>query len=272
MTLKQIKHLILDMDGVLWHGNRPVPGLPDFFEQLKSMGMSWAFATNNSSKTLEQYVKKFAGMDVAIDPKQVMTSAVATGFYMQDAFPAGANVYVLGADGLSESMSKAGFNVLERGDYETPAAAVVAGLNPGVTYEDLSIATLQVINHGAKLIASNADSTYPSERGLLPGAGALISVIETATEQQAVVVGKPYPIMFQQALKMFGDGATLQNTAMVGDRLNTDIAGAVGVEMRSILVMSGITQPEDLPASDVQPEFVFSGILELAAELKKAKG
>ncbi len=272
MTLKEIKHLILDMDGVLWHGNRPVPGLPDFFEQLKAMQISWAFATNNSSKTLDQYVTKFAGMDVDIDPNQVMTSAVATGFYMQDAFPAGSNVYVLGADGLVESMSKAGFNVLARDDYQTPAAAVVAGLNPGVTYEDLSISALHILNHGAKLIASNMDSTYPSERGLLPGAGALISVIETATEQTAVVVGKPYPIMFQQALKMFGDGATLQNTAMVGDRLNTDIAGAVGVDMRSILVMSGITQPADLAASEIQPDFAFSGILELAAELKKAKG
>ena len=272
MTLKQIENLILDMDGVLWHGMRPLPGLPEFFDQLSDLGMKWVFATNNAGKTRHQYVSKFAGMGVEIDPDDVMTSAVATGLYMQDNYPAGTKVYVLGGDGLIVSMQESGFHVLDRNDYQTPATAVVAGLNPATTYEDLSVATLQILNHGAKLIASNADSSYPSERGLLPGAGAMISVIETATEQKATVIGKPYPIMFQQALKLFGDGATLQNSAMVGDRLNTDIMGAVGVNMRSILVMSGITQPADLASSKVQPEFVFDDITAIAAELRKAKG
>ena len=257
------------MDGVLWHGNRPMPGLPQFFEKLAGLGIQWAFATNNSSKTRQEYVAKFAGMGVDIDPNRLMTSAIATGFYMQDEFPAGTHVYVVGGSGLVESMQEAGMVVLDRDDYQTRADVVVAGLNPAVTYEDLSVATLHV-NAGAKFIASNADSSYPSERGLLPGAGALIAVIETATEQKAVVVGKPYPIMFQQALKLFGDGATLANTAMVGDRLNTDIVGAVGVNMPSVLVMSGITQPADLETSEVQPDFVMADITELAAELEKA--
>ncbi len=269
MSIKQIQNLILDMDGVLWHGNRPVPGLPDFFDQIAALGLRWVFATNNSSKTRQQYVSKFGGMGVTIDPNQVMTSAVATGHYMQDAIPAGSNVYILGGDGLHESMSEAGFHVLARDDYQTPAAAVVAGLNLETTYADMSIATLQIRNHGAKFIGSNADSTYPTERGLLPGAGAVLSSIETATDQKPIVVGKPFPIMYQQALKLLGDGATLTNTAMVGDRLNTDVAGAKGVGMRSVLVMSGITQPADLEASEMKPDFVMSGILELAAELAK---
>lgn len=268
--MKQIKNLILDMDGVLWHGNRPVPGLPDFFEQIAALGIRWVFATNNSSKTRQQYVQKFGGMGVTINPNHVMTSAVATGHYMQDAFAAGAPIYVLGADGLHESLTEAGFHILDRADYQTPAAAVVTGLNWHVTYEDLCVATLQINNHGAKFVASNADSTYPSERGLLPGAGALLSIIKTATEQEPVVVGKPFPIMYQQALKLLGDGATLENTAMVGDRLNTDVAGAVGAGMRSVLVMSGITQPADLETTDLNPDFVLSGIMELAAELAKA--
>lgn len=267
--MDQIKNLILDMDGVLWHGMTPLPGLPDFFEKIGSLGINWVFATNNSSKTREQYVAKFAGMGVTIDPKQVMTSAVATAHYMLDNFAAGSEMYVMGGEGLQIELADVGFNVLARDDYKTPAQAVAVGLNHSVTYEDMSIATLQIRNHGAKFIASNADSTYPTERGLLPGAGALVSVLQTATDQTPIVVGKPYPIMFHQALKLLGDGATLHNTAMVGDRLNTDIAGAKGVNMRSVLVMSGITQPADLETTDLSPDFVLSDITALAAELEK---
>lgn len=267
--MNQIRNLILDMDGVLWHGMTPIPGLPDFFKKIESLGINWVFATNNSSKTREQYVSKFAGMGVTIDPAKVMTSAVATAHYMVDNFPVGANMYVMGGDGLHHGLADVGFNVLATDDYTTPAAAVAVGLNQGVTYEHMSIACLQIRNHGAKFIASNADSTYPTERGLLPGAGALVSVLETSTEQAPIVVGKPYPIMYQQGLKLLGAGATLQNTAMVGDRLNTDIMGAVGVGMRSVLVMSGITQPADLETTDLKPDFVLSDITELAAELAK---
>ena len=267
--MDQIKNLILDMDGVLWHGMTPLPGLPDFFEKIKTLGLNWVFATNNSSKTREQYVEKFAGMGVTIDPAQVMTSAVATAHYMLDNFPAGANVYVMGGDGLHHDIADVGFNVLDDDDYRTPAQAVALGLNPAVTYEHMSIATIQIMQHGAKFIASNADSTYPSERGLLPGAGALVASIETSTEQKPVVVGKPYPIMYQQGLKLLGESATLDNTAMVGDRLNTDIAGAIGVGMRSVLVMSGITQPADLETTDLKPDYVVSDITALAADLEK---
>ena len=270
--MDQIKNLILDMDGVLWHGKTPVPRLPDFFEKIEALGLNWVFATNNSSKTRDQYVEKFAGMDVTIDPAQVMTSAVATAHYMLDNFPAGANMYVMGGDGLHHALSDVGFNVLDDNDYQTPAQAVALWLNLDVTYEHMSNATIHIRQHGAKFIASNADSTYPTERGLLPGAGALVSSIETATEQKAVVVGKPYPIMFQQALKLLGNSATLNNTVMVGDRLNTDIAGAVGVGMRSVLVMSGITQPADLKTTNLQPDYVLNGITELAAELEKQQG
>lgn len=270
--MDQIKNLILDMDGVLWHGMQPMPGLPDFFEKLQALGLNWVFATNNSSKTRAQYVKKFGGMGVTIDPAQVMTSAIATAHYMRDSLPAGANVYVMGGDGLHHAIAEAGFHVLADTDDQTAADAVAVGLYTAISYEAMSIATIQVRQHGAKLIASNADSTYPSERGLLPGAGALVAAIETATDQQAVVVGKPYPIMYQQALKLLGDTATLHNTVMVGDRLNTDIAGAAGAGMRSVLVMSGITQPADLETSDLKPDFVLSGIGALAAELEKHQG
>ncbi|MFT5193000.1 MAG: 4-nitrophenyl phosphatase [Cellvibrionaceae bacterium] len=278
--MDQIKNLILDMDGVLWHGMTPLPGLPDFFEKIGLLGLNWVFATNNSSKTREQYVEKFAGMGVSINPAQVMTSAVATAHYMLDNFPVKndvtenkrANVYVLGGDGLHQALADVGFNVLASDDYLTPAEAVVVGLNQAFTYEDVSIATIQIRNHGATLIASNADSTYPTERGLLPGAGALVAMVQTATDQKAIVVGKPYPIMYQQALKLLGDKATLYNTAMVGDRLNTDVAGAIGVGMRSVLVMSGVTQPADLETTTLKPDFIVSGITALAAELEKHQG
>ncbi|MEM8861331.1 MAG: HAD-IIA family hydrolase [Chloroflexota bacterium] len=270
--LSEIKHLILDMDGVLWHGNTPVPGLPQFFKRLEQLGLTWVFATNNSSKTRQQYVEKFDGMGVNIDPQQLMTSAIATALYVADEFPAGSKMYVLGGDGLHESLAEVGMQVLARDDYQTPAAAVVAGLNLGVNYEDMSVATLQIRNHGAKFIGSNADSTYPTERGLLPGGGAILSLITTATDVEPTVIGKPFPIMFQQGVKLLGDGATLENTAMVGDRLNTDITGAVNAGMRSILVMSGITQPADLASSALQPEFVFDDINALVAALEEQHG
>ncbi|MEM9777559.1 MAG: HAD-IIA family hydrolase [Chloroflexota bacterium] len=270
--LSEIEHLILDMDGVLWHGNTPVPGLPQFFERLKKIGVTWVFATNNSGKARQQYVEKFAGMGVAINPSQLMTSAIATAHYIADQFPAGSKMYILGGDGLYESLAEVGMQILDRSDYHTPADAVVGGLNPAMTYEDLSVATLQIRNHNATFIGSNADSTYPTERGLVPGAGSMLSLITTATDVEPTVVGKPFPIMFQQGVKLFGDGATLQNTAMVGDRLNTDIMGAVNAGMRSILVMSGITQPADLDSSDVQPEFIFDDITALVSALEEQHG
>lgn len=271
-NLSKIKHLILDMDGVLWHGNTPVPNLPQFFERLEKIGIKWVFATNNSGKARQQYVEKFAGMGVTINPAQLMTSAIATAFYIKDHFPAGSNMYILGGDGLYESLTEVGMQILERGDYQTPADAVVTGLNPAVTYEDLSVATLQIRNHGAAFIGSNADSTYPTERGLVPGAGSFLALMTTATEVEPTVIGKPFPIMFQQGLKLLGDGATLQNTAMVGDRLNTDIMGAVNAGMRSVLVMSGITQPAEIASSEVQPEFTFDHITALVTALEEQHG
>ncbi len=253
--LGQIRHLIVDMDGVLYRGNAPLPGVGEWLDFLRAQGIGFLLATNNSSRTPQQYVDKLATMGVQITPGEVLTSAQATAAYLQTVLPTGAAVYAIGMDGLHTALAGAGF--VER---EADVQAVVVGMDVDFTLRKAATATL-LIRAGVPFIGTNPDRTFPSERGILPGNGALLALIEAATDVQPTIIGKPEPALYREALRRLG--ASASSTAVVGDRLETDILGAQRLEMSTLLVLSGVTDRALLNSSEIQPDLVFEGVAQL---------
>jgi 4-nitrophenyl phosphatase len=243
------------MDGVLWRGAQAIPGAPQFIRFLRERGIAFVLATNNATKTVAQYVDKLAGLGMQVAPHEIITSAVATADYLATLAEPGTPVYVIGGTGLHEALAEKGFEL--NGDR---AKYVVAGQDLDLTFDKLRRATL-FIRAGARFIGSNPDKTFPSEEGIIPGAGAILAALEAATGTTPVIVGKPEPIMFEQAMKRMG--STRDDTAMLGDRLETDIWGGQRAGLKTILVLSGVSTPEDLADSEYQPTWVFQDVDEL---------
>ena len=266
--LSTIKNLILDMDGVLWRGEMPMPGLVAFFDTLRQCGISFVLATNNATKTAEQYTLKLAHMGVAVPEDQILTSAEVTAIYLSNRYPEGTTAYIIGTTGLHDAMGAKGFNIIGADDVEKGAVAslVVAGFTPYAAYKDLAMGSL-LVHKGATFFGTNPDTSIPSELGPLPGAGALFAVISTATGIEPIIIGKPGPIIFEEAIRVLGSAKV--DTAMVGDRLNTDIAGAKSAGLWAIMLLSGISTREDIKRSGIRPDFVFADIAELTNELTK---
>ena len=255
--LHPITHLIVDMDGVLWRGDEPMPGLCEFFAFLRRRHIGFVLATNNSSRLPEQYVTKLAHFGVEVASECVLTSAQATAAYLAGFAPPGARVYAIGREGVRQALERRGF-VLTGED----AAYVVVGWDRHLTWDKLAKAAL-LIQAGARFIGTNPDTNYPTERGPVPGNGAQLAALETATGIAPVVVGKPEPPMYEEALLRMG--ARPEATAVIGDRLDTDIAGGVRAGLTTVLVLSGITTEADLAGSAVKPDLVCASIEELTA-------
>lgn len=259
MAFSNIAGVILDMDGVLWRGDEPLPGMVDFLGMLRARGLPFVLATNNSSKTPANYVAKLERLGVPGVPERlIVTSGMATATYLRDRSPAGTRIHVLGGDGLRQIMQDAGF-VLADSDVEY----VVVGMDTALTYDTLKRATL-LIRQGAVFIGTNGDRTFPSPEGLLPGAGSILAALETATDQQPVIIGKPYEPMFRAALTVLN---TLpEDTLMIGDRLSTDISGAVYLGLATVLLLSGVTQRHELDNGDIQPDWVYDNLAALLVD------
>ena len=264
--LSEINHLVLDMDGVLWHGETPVPGLVAFFETLDQLKIGYVLATNNATKTADQYTEKLKRFGVDVAPEHILTSAEITADHLQSLYPSGTPVFVVGARGLQDAMETRGFKILRPEEVYNGARAplVVLGFTAKATYKDLAMAAL-LVDNGAAFVGTNPDPSLPTEVGPLPGAGALLSVITTSTGVQPQIIGKPQPVMFEHALKRLGSQKS--NTAMVGDRLTTDIAGAKAAGLWGILLLSGISEADDIQHAEFKPDFVFTDITELSAGL-----
>lgn len=261
MKFSAVDAVVLDMDGVLWRGNDPLPGMQEVFQWFDEQAIPFALATNNSGKTPADYIQKLRRMGVQGVPESaIVTSGMATAMYLQKRYPAGTRVHVFGMDGLRRIMDAAGFDTADA-DGQTPNV-VVAGINFDLTYERLKKAALYV-RDGATFIGTNDDSTFPSPEGLVPGAGSMIAALETATGQQATIIGKPGLPMFEAALEIVRTAP--ERTLMVGDRLNTDIQGAQQAGMKTALVLTGITSPDELSSAenDIWPDVAFEGLPEL---------
>ena len=272
--IDNISGLIIDMDGVLWHGNEPIQGLVAFFETLREIGLPFVLATNNASLTQRQYIDKLAKMHVVVTAEEILTSSMATASYLDAHQPKNKRrVFVIGEAGLQQPLIEHGFTLT--GLYEVNqkdqsdnvgADIVVSGLDRQLTWDKLATATLN-INQGAGFYATNVDTTLPTELGDVMGNGGTIAALEAATGVRAISIGKPEPILYHQALSTLG--TTLEQTIAIGDRLNTDILGAVNAGIRSILVLTGISTLKELQKVDYQPTWVMQDIEEITEVLRE---
>jgi 4-nitrophenyl phosphatase len=258
--LRPIRHVIVDMDGVLWRGDEPIPGLSEFFGFLKQEGISFTLATNNASRTPEQYVTKLARFGVDVPVETILTSALVSAAYLADVAPSGSRVYVIGEEGIQRALLERGF-VLD----DQRAEYVVVGWDRTLTWDKLATASL-LVHRGADFVGTNPDVTFPTERGPVPGNGALLAAVEAATGVKPIVTGKPELRMYEEALRRMN--ATPETTAMIGDRLDTDIAGASRADLTTVLVLSGISTEEDVAASSVRPDLVCADTEELVRRWK----
>jgi len=259
MTLDfgSIRAVVLDMDGVLWRGGLPLPGVEAFFAFLQARAIPYALATNNSTATVEAYMSRLAQAGVPAGPAQIITSAVATAEYLSRRYPAETPLYVVGETGLHQALAEKGFPF----DPHT-ARVVVAGLDRPLPYDKIRIAA-ERIRAGADFVGTNPDRTFPMPEGLVPGAGTVLAAITAATDVPPVVIGKPEPGMFEVAVERLG--TTPETTLMIGDRLDTDILGAQRAGLRAALVLTGITTAEEAQAESIRADAVFDDLRALRA-------
>ena len=258
--LGDIKHLVIDMDGVLYIGNDPMPGLPEFFEFLRERGIGFRLATNNSGLTPQQYAAKVRKLGAEVTPEEIITSGTATARWLAQRHRPGTRVHVFGEDSLRSALTEAGFELADK-----DVVAVVASIDWSVTYDKIKRACL-LIRGGAQFVATNLDPTRPTEEGLVPGTGALIAAIAAGAETQPVAIGKPEPIMFEQAMAEMG--AQPETTATLGDRIDTDMIGGARAGLRTIMVLSGATGRA--AAEAYGPDLIFEDIAALTQAWRAA--
>jgi 4-nitrophenyl phosphatase len=247
--VRQTRGVILDMDGVLYRGNTLIPEVPAFLAALEAAGISYMMATNNATALPEDFSAKLANMGIKVSPEHIATSAVATATYAKSGFPAGTKVFVVGMNALRKAMFEDGYFV----EATTDARLVVSGADFDLRYESLKIACL-AIRAGAEYVATNADKTFPTEYGLIPGSGAIVAALMTSTDIEPVIVGKPSPVMVHSCLELMGLDA--DQAIMLGDRLDTDILAGQRAGTPTALVLTGITTEADLNTSDIEPDIV----------------
>jgi 4-nitrophenyl phosphatase len=263
LSFDRINAILIDLDGVLYRGNTALPGASAFIAFLREQRIRFRLITNNATLTPQQYLAKFAGMNIHVEVEEVFTSALATGLYLDGQGARGESAYVIGEDGLRAALAG-----IEMRITDASPRWVVVGMDRNVTYSALATASLAV-QRGARFVGSNPDLSFPNEAGLVPGAGALQGVITATTGVRPVVVGKPEPLMFELAME--GLGTTPDTTVMLGDRLDTDIAGAQSVGLASIMVLTGVSTRADLAESSVQPSLVVDDLPRLMDLLSAAR-
>jgi glycerol 3-phosphatase-2 len=238
---------LLDLDGVVYRGSEAVTGAPEALAGLRAAGRRPVFLTNNSARTPEQIAGKLAGLGVEAAPEEVVTSAQALADLLSRR-DGDRTAFVIGEDGVRQALAASGIEVVDGEPDRT--GYVVVGWDRGVTYDDLRTAAV-LVGRGATLVATNADPAYPAEGGeLWPGAGAILAAVETATGVRAEVAGKPHVPLFEAAL----DRAGTRRAAVIGDRIETDVAGARAAGLEGILVWTGASGPRDLLDHDAIPD------------------
>lgn len=237
MLPSNIKALIIDMDGVIWKADAPIGDLPAIFKRVRERGLRFVFATNNGTRTSEQYMTRLQGFGVDVEPWQVITSAQAAAHGLSQKFPPGTKVFMIGEAGIRSALEENGFEVLSTED-APQAQAVLVGIDREITFQKMVEATL-LVRRGIPFYVTNPDKTFPTPRGEIPGAGAWYSVIVTASGVEPIVAGKPFPFLMELALEKLG--TRKEETLVVGDRIETDIAAGQGVGCPTALVLSGVS-------------------------------
>ncbi len=249
---------LIDMDGVLYRGPELIPGADDFIGQLRERRIPFRLLTNNSQRTRRDVVAKLARMEIEVDEEHIFTSAMATARFLAEQKPDG-TAFVIGEGGLLTALHQNGYAVV---DHEPDYVIVGEGRTFNL---ELVEAAVRMIQGGAKLIATNLDPNCPTQNGLRPGCGAMVAMLEIATGMKAFSAGKPSPLMMRAARKDLG--LMTDETAMIGDTMETDILGGVQLEFHTVLVLSGGTRREDLQRYAYQPELIVESVAEFAEYL-----
>lgn len=242
---------ICDMDGVIYHGNRLLPGVKEFVTWLYEQDKRFLFLTNSSERSPRELQQKLGRMGLEVGEEHFYTSALATAKFVASQSP-GCTAYVIGAPGLVNALYDVGIMMNDVDpDY------VIAGETTNYNYETI-LKAVSFVQKGARLIATNSDLTGPSETGIIPACRALVSPIELATGKAAYYVGKPNPLMMRTGLRMLGVHS--HEAAMIGDRMDTDIVAGMESGLDTVLVLSGCTTREEIENYAYRPHYVLDGV------------
>ncbi len=250
--LREKTAFICDMDGVIYHGSRLLDGVVRFVAWLQQSGKRFVFLTNSSERSPRELRQKLLRMNLDVEESHFYTSALATADFLSRQRP-GAGVYVIGDSGLQNALYDAGL-VINDVDPEY----VVVGETRSFNYEKVEKAVHLILTKNARLIATNPDVNGPGEYGIVPACGAMVAPIEMAAGVKAYFVGKPNPLMMRHAMSRLS--ARREETVIVGDRMDTDIVAGVESGIETVLVLSGVTQRENLPGFAYQPGYVLDGV------------
>jgi NagD protein len=255
-SIKGKSGFIIDMDGVIYHGNKLLPGVIDFLNWLESSGKKYLFLTNSPERTPKELHEKLKRLGIDVGEEHFYTSALATASFLANQKPNG-SAYIIGDAGLIHAMYSVGYTVNNvNPDY------VVVGDTHSYNFEKIELAVNLVIR-GAKLIGTNPDVSGPVENGITPSTKALIAPIEIATGKKAYYVGKPNPLMMRIALKRLG--VKREDAIVIGDRMDTDVRCGLESEIDTLLVLSGITDSKGIDQFPYRPHYILNGIIDLVS-------
>jgi len=253
-----IVNWLTDMDGVLVHEEHALPGAAQFIATLRERGIPFQILTNNSIFTPRDLAARLRLSGIEVVESDLWTSALATAKFLADQIPSG-SAYAIGEAGLTTALYEQGYTLTD-----VDPDFVVLGETRTYSFEAITRA-IRLVSEGARFIATNPDVTGPSPTGPIPATGAVAAMITAATERQPYFVGKPNPVMIRTALNRID--AHSEHTAMIGDRMETDIVAGMEAGLRTYLVLTGSTQPEDIERFPYRPSEVFGGIEELLERL-----
>lgn len=260
--LLEKKGFICDMDGVIYHGNKLLPGVTEFLNWLKENDKNYLFLTNSGQYTPKELQQKLQRMGLEVDESHFYTSALATAKFLDSQAP-GCSAYVMGEHGIQNALYEVGitYNDVDP-DY------VVVGEASGYSL-DMITKAIRLVNAGSKLIGTNYDLTGPTETGIAPACRALLAPIELATGKQAYYVGKPNPLMMRTGLRMLGVHS--EEAAIIGDRMDTDIVAGIESGLDTVLVLSGVTSREDTLSFPYRPRLILEGVGDIVRAAENTK-
>jgi len=249
--VRQKTGFIIDMDGVIYHGNQLIPGVLEFIAWLERGKKKFLFLTNGNERSPRELQQKLARLGIQVGENHFYTSALATAAFLKSQQPGG-SVFVIGESGLTNALYDAGFTMNDiNPDY------VVVGESKAYTYDKITHA-IRLVLKGAKLIGTNPDVTGPTDQGLVPATGALVAPIELATGSKAYFVGKPNPLIMRHALKKLD--CRREDAVIIGDRMDTDIIAGIESEIETVLVLTGVTAESDLKRFAYRPGHVLKNV------------
>ncbi len=249
--LRAKKGFICDMDGVIYHGDRLLPGVREFVDWLYRENKEFLFLTNASRKTPKELQQKLARLGLDVNEKHFYTSALATAKFLADQAP-GCTAYVIGDHGLYNALYDVGITI-----NDVDPDFVVVGETNDFCYDHIYTA-MNLVNRGARLIATNTDITGPVDGGIAPACRAFVAPIEATTGKSAYYIGKPNPLMMRTGLKLLGVHS--EEAVMIGDRMDTDVVAGIETGLDTVLVLSGVSTEETVREFPYRPRLILNGV------------